>query len=61
MYMYVQYYMYFSWKIVIYVRSETRCSGGVSVPCLASRTRNECPLHNESVYIEAWHSMYVYV
>ena len=25
--------------------------GGVSVSCLASRTRHECPRHNESVYI----------
>ena len=25
----------------------------VSVSCLASRTRHECPRHNESVYMEA--------
>ena len=31
-------------------RGETRCPGGVSVSCLASRTRHECPRHNESVY-----------
>ena len=30
-------------------RGETRCPGGVSIFCLASRTRNECPRHNESV------------
>ena len=34
-------------------RDETRCPGGVSVSCLASRTRHECPRHNESVYMEA--------
>ena len=28
-------------------------SGGVSVSCLASRTRHECQRHNESVYKEA--------
>ena len=28
--------------------------GGVSVPCLASRTRHECPRHKESVYIESY-------
>ena len=33
-------------------RGETRCPGGVSVSCLASRTRHECPRHNECVYIE---------
>ena len=38
-------------------KSETKCLGGVSVSCLASRTRHECPRHNESVYIEAWHWM----
>ena len=35
-------------------RGETRCPGGVIVSCLASRTRHECPRHNESVYMEAW-------
>ena len=39
-------------------RDETRCPGGVSVSCLASRTRHECPRHNESVYMEAWHWMW---
>ena len=39
-------------------RGETRCPGGVSVSCLASRTRHECPRHNESVYMEAWHWMW---
>ena len=39
-------------------RGEIRCLGGVSVSCLASRTRHECPRHNESVYIEAWHWMW---
>ena len=34
-------------------RGETRCPGGVSVSCLASRTHHECPRHNESVYMEA--------
>ena len=34
-------------------RGETRYPGGVSVSCLASRTRHECPRHNESVYMEA--------
>ena len=29
-------------------RGETRCPGGVSVSCLASRTRHECPRHNKS-------------
>ena len=29
-------------------RGETRCPGGVSVFFLASRTRHECPRHNES-------------
>ena len=28
-------------------RGETRCPGGVSVSCLASRTRRECPGHNK--------------
>ena len=28
-------------------RGETRCPGGVSVSCLASRTRHECPRHNK--------------
>ena len=28
---------------------ETSCLGGVSVSCLASRTRYECERHNESV------------
>ena len=27
-------------------RGETRCLGGVSVSCLASRTRHKCPRHN---------------
>ena len=36
-------------------RGETRCPGGVSVSCLASCTRHECPRHNESVSMEAWH------
>ena len=31
-------------------RGETRCLGGVSVSCLASRTRHECPRYNESIY-----------
>ena len=31
-------------------RGETRCPGGVSVSCLASRTRHECPRDNK-VYI----------
>ena len=31
-------------------RGETKCPGAVSVSCLASRTRHECPRHNESVY-----------
>ena len=35
-------------------RGETRCPGGVSVSCLASRARHECPRHNESVYMEAF-------
>ena len=39
-------------------RGETRCPGGVSVSCLASRTRHECPRHNGSVYMEAWHWMW---
>ena len=39
-------------------RGETRCPGGVNVSCLASRTRNEYPRHNESVYKEAWHGMW---
>ena len=39
-------------------RGETRCPGGVSVSCLASRTRHECPRHNESVYMEAWYWMW---
>ena len=30
-------------------RGVTRCPGGVSVSCLASRTRHECPRNNESV------------
>ena len=30
---------------------ETRRPRGVSVSCLASRTRLECPRHNESIYI----------
>ena len=30
-------------------RGETRCPGGVSVSCLASRTRHECPRHNERI------------
>ena len=34
-------------------RGKTRCPGGVSVSCLASCTRHECPRHNESVYTEA--------
>ena len=38
-------------------RGETRCPGGVSVSCLASRTRHDCPQRNESVYMEAWHWM----
>ena len=38
-------------------RGETRCPGGVSVPCFASRTRHKCPRHNESEYMEAWHWM----
>ena len=42
-----------SWTPV--TRGETRCPGGVSVSCLASRTRHECSRHNESVYMEAWH------
>ena len=29
--------------------------GRSSVSCLASHTRHECPRHNESVYMEAWH------
>ena len=29
-------------------RGETRCQGGVSVSCLASRTRHKCPRHNEA-------------
>ena len=32
--------------------------GGVSVSCLASRTRHECLRHNESVYMEALHWMW---
>ena len=39
-------------------RGETRCPGGVSVSCLASRTRHECPRHNKSVYVKAWHWMW---
>ena len=39
-------------------RGETWCPGGVSVSCLASRTRHECPGHNESVYMKAWHWMW---
>ena len=38
-------------------RGDIRCPGGVSVSCLASRTRHECLRHNESVYMEAWHWM----
>ena len=38
-------------------RGETRCPGGVSVSCFASRTRHECPRHNESVHMEAWYWM----
>ena len=34
-------------------RGETRRPGGVSVSCPASRTRHECPRHNEKVYMEA--------
>ena len=30
------------------IRGETRCPGGVSVSCLASRTRHECLRNNES-------------
>ena len=30
---------------------DQKCPGGVSVSCLASRTRHEYPRHNESVYI----------
>ena len=32
--------------------------GRVSVSFFASRTRHECPRHNESVYMEAWHWMW---
>ena len=39
-------------------RGETRCPEGVSVSCLASRTRHEYPRHNGSVYMEAWHWMW---
>ena len=28
-------------------RGENRCPGGVSVSCLASRTRHDCPRHNK--------------
>ena len=34
-------------------RGEARRPGGVSVSCLAIRTRHEYPRHNESVYMEA--------
>ena len=30
-------------------RAETRCPEGVSVSCLASRTRHECPRHNKGL------------
>ena len=33
---------------------KTRCPGGVSVSCSASRTRHDCPRHNKSVYIYIW-------
>ena len=39
-------------------RGKTRCPGGVSVSCLASCTRHECPRHNESVNMEAWNWMW---
>ena len=39
-------------------RGETRCPGGVSVPCLAICTRHECMRQNERVYMEAWHWMW---
>ena len=39
-------------------RGETRCPGGVSVSCLVSHTRHECPRHNESVFMKAWHWMW---
>ena len=32
------------------IRGETRYPGGVSISCLANRTRHECPRHNKSVY-----------
>ena len=38
---------------LLQTRGETRCPRGVSVSCLASRTRHECPRHKESVDIEA--------
>ena len=31
-------------------RGETLCPGGVSVSCLASRTRHECPRHRNCMY-----------
>ena len=39
-------------------RGETRCPGGVSVFSLASRTRYECPRHNDSVYMESCNWMW---
>ena len=33
-------------------RGATRCPRGVSVSCLASCTRHECPRHHESVYMK---------
>ena len=39
-------------------RGETRCPGGASVSGPASRTRHECPRHNESAYMESWNWMW---